>query len=102
MAGVNCRMYVFWQVGGVNLQGQGASSMKQKVVVVKPLIDNRYSQEKVVAHNGSEVHCIPLAHAEEIVGHVDDTCDVVAIDEVQFFLMISLRCAKPSVRQGRG
>jgi thymidine kinase len=78
-----------------------ASIAKQKVVVVKPLIDNRYSQEKVVAHNGSEVHCIPLAHAEEIVGHVDDTCDVVAIDEVQFFSDDIIEVCQTLVRQGK-
>jgi thymidine kinase len=62
-----------------------ATIAKQNVVVVKPAIDNRYSQKKVVAHNGSEVHCIPVASAREILQHVDESCDVVAIDEVQFF-----------------
>ena len=31
------------------------------------------------------MHCIPVASAREILQHVDESCDVVAIDEVQFF-----------------
>lgn len=78
-----------------------ATIAKQKVVVVKPTIDNRYSQEKVVAHNGSEVHCIPVTHAGEILDHVDETCDVVAIDEVQFFSDEIIAVCQTLVQQGK-
>ena len=58
---------------------------KKKVLVFKPAIDNRYSETKVVSHAGREVASIVIREAKEILNYVDDTIDVVAIDEVQFF-----------------
>jgi thymidine kinase len=57
---------------------------KQKVLVFKPRIDNRYSDTKVASHAGSMVDSIVIDHAAEILDHVTDDTDVVAIDEVQF------------------
>lgn len=62
-----------------------AQYAKQNVKVFKPLIDNRYSEEEVVSHNGTTIVCLPLAHSSEILAHVTDETDLVAIDEVQFF-----------------
>lgn len=53
--------------------------------VFKPVIDNRYDDESVVSHNGTTIMARPISHAEEILAFVDDTIDVVGIDEVQFF-----------------
>ena len=53
--------------------------------VFKPVIDDRYDDECVVSHNGTTIMARPISHAEEILEHVDDTIDVVGIDEVQFF-----------------
>ena len=58
---------------------------KKKVLVFKPAIDNRYSETKVVSHAGSEVDSIVIREAKEILNYVDDSVDVIAIDEVQFF-----------------
>ncbi|MBR3841023.1 MAG: thymidine kinase [Erysipelotrichales bacterium] len=58
---------------------------KQNIMVFKPCIDNRYSEEEVVSHNGRKIKSIPIQNAEEIMKYVDDTTDVIAIDEVQFF-----------------
>lgn len=74
---------------------------KQKVIVFKPAIDNRYDETKVVAHNGSAVHCIPVDDAEQILTHVNDACDVVAIDEVQFFSDDIIDICKSLVEQGK-
>jgi len=57
---------------------------KQKVLVFKPRIDNRYSDTKVASHAGSMVDSIIIDRAAEILDHVTDDTDVVAIDEVQF------------------
>lgn len=62
-----------------------AAIAKQNVIVFKPAIDHRYGVEKVAAHNGTSVDCIPVDGAEDILNHVDDQVHVVAIDEVQFF-----------------
>lgn len=56
----------------------------QNIVVFKPAIDNRYSDTKVASHAGSMVDSIPIHKAKEILDHVDESVDVVAVDEVQF------------------
>lgn len=58
---------------------------KQQVQVFKPAIDNRYSEESVVSHNGSSVIAMPTRHSAQILKEVMEETDVVAIDEVQFF-----------------
>jgi len=58
---------------------------KQHVQVFKPEIDNRYSEENVVSHNGSSVLARPVSSSREILQQVSADVDVVAIDEVQFF-----------------
>lgn len=58
---------------------------KQQVQVFKPAIDNRYSEEAVVSHNGSSVIAMPTRNSAQILKEVAEETDVVAIDEVQFF-----------------
>lgn len=58
---------------------------KKRIVVFKPLIDIRYSDVDVVSHAGTSVKSIAIAQAKEIYEHIDDSTQVVAIDEVQFF-----------------
>ena len=58
---------------------------KQKVVVFKPAIDDRYHKEKVVSHDGNEIEAINISTAREILNQDLDDVDVIGIDEVQFF-----------------
>ena len=58
---------------------------KQKVVVFKPAIDNRYHKEKVVSHNGNAIEAINIVAAKEILSQDLTNVDVIGIDEVQFF-----------------
>jgi len=58
---------------------------KKEIMVFKPVIDNRYSDTKVVSHAGSSVESHVIVKASEILDLVKDTTQVVAIDEVQFF-----------------
>lgn len=62
-----------------------AQFAKQKIAVFKPKIDNRYSKESVVSHNGSSFIAMPIARSTDIMQHIDAEVDVIAIDEVQFF-----------------
>lgn len=62
-----------------------AQFAKQKIAVFKPKIDDRYSEESVVSHNGTSFIAMPISHSTEIFDHVDVEVDVIAIDEVQFF-----------------
>jgi len=58
---------------------------KQKVQVFKPQIDVRYQVEKVSSHDGLAWEAIPVAHAREILEHLEPDTTVVAVDEAQFF-----------------
>lgn len=58
---------------------------RQKTIVFKPAIDNRYAEEEVVSHNGSSVLAFPINKSAEILSRVGEDIDVIAIDEVQFF-----------------
>jgi len=57
---------------------------KQNVIICKPIIDRRYSQEKVVSHNKSAIDCKVVSHAKELLEWCEHI-DVLGIDEAQFF-----------------
>lgn len=56
----------------------------QRIVVFKPLIDNRYAEEKIVSHDTNFFDSIPIGVAKEIFDKIEDA-EVVGIDEAQFF-----------------
>ncbi|KMY55682.1 thymidine kinase [Bacillus sp. FJAT-27231] len=62
-----------------------AQFAKQSVMVFKPKIDNRYSEDSVVSHNGSAVIAVPVTESAAILAAVSSDIDIVAIDEAQFF-----------------
>lgn len=55
------------------------------VSVFKPAIDNRFSEESVVSHNGTTTIAYAVEYSRDILDNVDDDIDIVGIDEVQFF-----------------
>lgn len=61
-----------------------AEFAKQKVEIFKPAIDVRYDEEEVVSHNMNAVEATPVESAYNILILAAD-CDVVGIDEAQFF-----------------
>ncbi|MCX5975501.1 MAG: thymidine kinase [Coprothermobacterota bacterium] len=58
---------------------------RQNVIVFKPAMDSRYSQGKVVSHDGETTQALNLQHPEEIYAHLHGDTQVLAIDEAQFF-----------------
>jgi len=62
-----------------------AQIARQKVQVFKPLLDDRYANEKVVSHNGLDLDATAVSDGQAILELTDPDTDVVAIDEVQFF-----------------
>lgn len=62
-----------------------AQIAKQKVQVFKPAIDDRYSIDKVVSHNGTNINAISIVKASEIIEFLEEDTEVIAIDEIQFF-----------------
>ncbi|MEP1488030.1 MAG: thymidine kinase [Algibacter sp.] len=61
-----------------------AQFAKQKVEIFKPAIDVRYDEEMVVSHDENEIRSTPVPAAANIP-ILADGCDVVGIDEAQFF-----------------
>jgi len=57
---------------------------RKKIILFKPVIDNRYAENEVVSHNKNKAQSINIQSSDEILKHVDKTIDVVCIDEVQF------------------
>ncbi|TFJ93376.1 thymidine kinase [Lentibacillus salicampi] len=56
------------------------------VRVFKPIIDDRYSDESVVSHNGTSIIARSVKNSDKILEHLQHHhIDVVGIDEVQFF-----------------
>jgi thymidine kinase len=61
-----------------------AKFARQKVEIFKPAIDKRYHEEMVVSHDSNEIRSTPVPSASNI-RLLADGCDVVGIDEAQFF-----------------
>jgi thymidine kinase len=61
-----------------------AKFAKQKVEIFKPAIDKRYHEEMVVSHDSNQIRSTPVPSASTI-RLLADGCDVVGIDEAQFF-----------------
>lgn len=61
-----------------------AQFAQQKVEIFKPAIDVRYDEEKVVSHDSNEIQSTPVPAAANIPLLAAD-CQVVGIDEAQFF-----------------
>ncbi|HJW91802.1 MAG TPA: thymidine kinase [Anaerolineales bacterium] len=62
-----------------------ATIARQKVQVFKPAIDDRYGENKVTSHAGSDFVALPIRSTAEILQHLEADATVVAIDEAQFF-----------------
>ncbi len=59
---------------------------KQKVLLFKPSIDNRYDENRVSTHNGNSYDSISIEKSSEILNFVKDkNYDIIGIDEIQFF-----------------
>lgn len=56
----------------------------QKVEIFKPAVDTRYADEDVVSHDQNKVQSTPIEASSNLPLLASD-CDVVGIDEAQFF-----------------
>src|SRR5579883_1523517 len=56
---------------------------RQRTMLFKPRVDNRYDEVKVVSHEG--VNAVPVGSAAEIARYITPDTAVVGIDEAQFF-----------------
>lgn len=77
-----------------------AKIARQKVEIFKPSVDKRYHAEDVVSHNENSIRSTPVNFAEDIL-LLSGNCDVVGIDEVQFFDERIVSVAQKLANQGR-
>lgn len=61
-----------------------AKIAKQKVVIFKPNIDTRYSNNSIVSHSEQSLPSILIKDVNEILDLIEDA-QVIGIDEAQFF-----------------
>ena len=64
-----------------------AKHQNKKIIVIKPNIDNRYSQEKIITHNDLSHKCFAMKswqHVNENFIFNRNNADVIFLDEIQF------------------
>lgn len=78
-----------------------AEFANQKILLFKPKLDIRYSEESIMSHQGSSLEAISIDMPNEIMNHWQGEF-IVAIDETQFFdasiVNICSELAKKGVR----
>lgn len=73
---------------------------KQQVEIFKPSVDTRYHDTHVVSHNETSIRSTPVNFAGDIL-LLSGTCDVVGIDEAQFFDEEIVRVVQLLANQGK-
>jgi thymidine kinase len=73
---------------------------KQKVEIFKPAMDKRYHLQNVISHNENSIRSTPVQFAKDII-LLSGNCDVVGIDEVQFFDHQIVQVANSLARSGK-
>ena len=58
---------------------------KQKYLVFKPQVDNRYTTTEVISHQNNKVQAIVISNEREIEKYLTTDRETVFVDEVQFF-----------------
>jgi len=64
-----------------------AKHQNKKIVVIKPKIDNRYSQQKIITHNDLSHDCFPMESWSSVIEKFNfkkNLVDMVFLDEIQF------------------
>ena len=72
----------------------------QRALIVKPRIDDRFDIGNVVSHAGARMRAVAVSAPAEIAGLVEG-CDVVGVDEAQFFDAGLVRAAERMADQGK-
>jgi len=78
---------------------------KRKAALFKPSIDNRYSEDEVVAHNGLRYEAFVIPTDEEGVKRIVEITrregyEVIGVDEVQFFPMTIVKTLEKLADEG--
>ena len=62
-----------------------AQIARQNVLVFTNKIDVRYGEAQVASHDGAKFEALPIKSASEVWQYMNETVNVVAFDEAQFF-----------------
>ena len=73
---------------------------KLQVQIFKPSLDTRYHEENIVSHSALAIHSTPVQTAGQILLSAGD-CDVVGIDEAQFFDKEIINACNTLANQGK-
>ena len=73
---------------------------QQKLEIFKPALDTRYHDSNVVSHDENEIRSTPVQFANDILLLAGD-CDVVGIDEAQFFDNTLIEVCQQLASQGK-
>ena len=73
---------------------------KNKVIVFKPKIDNRYSDDLIVSHNNNSIQSITITDENEI-SEKSKNFDIIGIDEIQFFNKKIIKVCITLANQGK-
>ena len=73
---------------------------RQHVEIFKPKVDTRYDEMHIVSHNDTSIRSTPVSFAGDIL-LLSGTCDVVGIDEAQFFDEDIVRVVQLLANQGK-
>ncbi|MCX6142592.1 MAG: thymidine kinase [Ignavibacteriales bacterium] len=77
-----------------------AEIAKQKVVIFKPRIDNRYSARHIVSHSEQSLTSTVVDDASEILA-LSENAQVVGVDEGQFFKANLVEVCEKLANQGK-
>ena len=77
-----------------------AKIAKQKVTIIKPALDNRYSEDYIVSHNQRKIKSIAVNDINDIEKLSKDA-NVVGIDEAQFFDNTLISICKNLAKNGK-
>src|SRR6185437_10301578 len=73
---------------------------QKKFLIFRPLLDNRYSTEKIVSHLNNSHAAISLQTSQEIFQHLTSETEIIFLDELQFFDAQSILIIKNLVQEG--
>ncbi|MDA9629284.1 hypothetical protein N9S56_02200 [Pelagibacteraceae bacterium] len=65
-----------------------ANHQNKRIVVIKPSLDNRYSESKIITHNDLSHECFAMKNWKDVnkeYSFSKDVIDMVFLDEIQFF-----------------
>ena len=57
---------------------------KKNVIVFKPKIDNRYSEDEICSHAMRKAKSVNIEKASDILKYVKEDTNAIVVDEVQF------------------